>query len=73
MAIKGLYWNRFRGYEITCGLCNLVSREQGVKNSMPLSMAKPEMTEKHLLLSHLGKLGILFEDNVSVCFWNSAQ
>lgn len=73
MAIKRLYWNCFRGYEITRGLCNLAARERDVKWTVPLSIAKPEMTENHLLLSSLGKLGIVFEDNVSVRFWISAQ
>lgn len=38
-----------------------------------LSVAKLEMPERHLLLCSLKKLGILFEDNVGICFWNSAQ
>lgn len=62
MAIKGLCWNWFRGYEITCGLCNLVTRELDIQWTVTLSMAKPEMTENHLLLSSLGKLGIVVED-----------
>ena len=50
-----------------------MAREQEVEGTVPSSMAKPERTEKRLLLGSLGKLGIVFEDNVSVCFWNSAQ
>ena len=37
------------------------------------SVAKLEKPERHLLLCSSEKLGILFEGNVGICFWNSAQ
>ena len=43
-----------------------MAREREVEGTVPSSMAKPERTEKRLLLGSLGKLGIVFEDNVSV-------